>query len=73
MSSCSIRKELTAYLLRCNHYEAMGERIREKIAANSYFQMQTVFERMDKFKKGHLVPDDLAEFMLDNQLYPAEA
>jgi hypothetical protein len=38
----------------------MGERIKEKIAENPYFQVETVFERFDQFKKGYLVPDDFS-------------
>lgn len=60
----SVRRHLSDYLWKCNHYELMLEGIREKIAENPYYQVQTVFERMDKFKKGYLVPDDLSEFML---------
>ena len=67
-----IRRTLAEYLQRCNHYEMMGERVREKISDNPYFQLETVFERFDKFKKGYLVPDDFSEFMLENQLYPTE-
>ena len=60
----SIRRSLTEYLLRMNTLEVMAEKIREKIAENSYFQIETVFERFDKFRKGYLIPDDFSEFML---------
>jgi Ca2+-binding EF-hand superfamily protein len=42
------------------------------VAENPYFQIETVFERFDKFKKGHLIPDDFSEFMLENKIYPTE-
>lgn len=53
--------------------EMIAERIRVNIAHNSYFQIETVFERFDKFRKGYLIPEDLSEFMLDNGIYPTEA
>jgi hypothetical protein len=68
----SIRRSLTEYLLRWNSLELMAEKVREKIAENPYFQMETVFERFDKFKKGYLIPDDFSEFMLENRIYPTE-
>jgi hypothetical protein len=68
----SIRRSLTEYLLRWNTLELMGEKVREKIAENPYFQLETVFERFDKFKKGYLIPDDFSEFMLENRIYPSE-
>ncbi len=60
ISMSSIGRQLSEYLLRINHYETMVERLRQKIAENHYFQPETVFERMDKFKKGYLIPDDMA-------------
>lgn len=68
----SLAQNLSQYLLALHHYEELAERHRRKIAVNAYFQPETTFERMDKFRKGYLVPDDLAEFMLENQLYPSE-
>lgn len=68
----SIRRNLADYLLRCNSFELMAEKLREKIAENNYLQIETVFERLDSFRRGYLVPDDLSEFMLENQIYPTE-
>lgn len=34
----SIRKNLVEYLLKCNQYELMAEKLREKIAENAYYQ-----------------------------------
>ena len=67
-----VSRQLTDYLLKSHTHEIMAEQLRVKIAQNPYFQVETVFERMDKFKKGHLVPDDLSEFMLEGKVYPSE-
>ena len=68
----AVAKCLADYLLRVNSLEMMAEELRVKIARNPYFQVETVFERMDKFKKGYLVPDDFNEYMLESKLYPSE-
>lgn len=68
----SIRRNLAEYLMKCNTFEVMAEKVREKIAENGYFQIETVFERFDNFQKGYLVPDDLSEFMLENKIYPTD-
>ena len=67
-----VPKCLADFLLRCNTFEVMAEELRVKIAHNPYFQVETVFERMDKFKKRHLVPDDFSEYMLESKVYPTE-
>lgn len=60
----SMAPALTQYLIALHHYEMLAEHLRAKIARNPYFQHETLFQRIDKFGKGYLVPDDLAEFML---------
>lgn len=66
----ALQKYLTEYLLNCNKLEILAESIRKSLANNPYFQIVTVFERFDKFKKGYLEPADFSEFMLENQVYP---
>jgi hypothetical protein len=55
-----LRNRLAQYLIRLSQLEVMTESIRESIAKNPYFQIKTVFERFDKFKKAYLIPSDIA-------------
>lgn len=68
----TFQKVLSDYFIRVNHLEIIGESIRQTIAKNPYFQTETIFERLDKFRKGYLVPSDFSEFMLENKIYPQE-
>lgn len=72
MSTSTLRKYLTEYLLRCNKLESLAESIRQSLSNNPYFQIVSVFERFDKFRKGYLEPADFSEFMLENKVYPTE-
>lgn len=56
----AVRKDLVDYLLHCNAMSVLGESIKQKIAQNKYFQIETVFLRMDKFSKGYLIPQDFS-------------
>lgn len=58
--SSALQKYLTEYLLSCNKLEIVAESIRKSLANNPYFQVVSVFERMDKFKKGFLEPADFS-------------
>lgn len=64
MSTSTLRKYLTEYLLQCNKLESLAESIRQSLANNPYFQIVSAFERFDKFRKGYLEPADFSEFML---------
>lgn len=55
-----LQKLLTEYLLTCNKQEQVAENIRQSLAANPYFQVVSVFERFDKFRKGYLEPADFS-------------
>lgn len=68
----ALQKYLTEYLLQCNKTELLAESIRQSLGSNPYFQIVSVFERFDKFRKGFLEPADFSEFMLENQVYPTE-
>lgn len=50
----SLRKYLTEYLLLCNKLEIAAENIRQLLASNPYFQIASIFQRFDKFRKGFL-------------------
>lgn len=63
-------KKLVEYFVKLNETERLLEGIRQSICRNSYFQVETAFQRMDKFQKGYLLPSDLSEFMLENGVYP---
>ena len=69
----SVSKYLAQYLTKLNQLETFNENIRQTFGANPYFQTVSVFERFDKFKKGHLIPSDFSEFMLENNIYPTES
>ena len=66
----ALQQNLTDYLLHTNRTEILAENIRQTIATNPYFQVLSVFERFDKFRKGYLIPADFSEFMLENKIYP---
>jgi hypothetical protein len=56
----AFRQVLTQYLVRVSQLEVLAEKARQSIFQNSYFQIQTVFERFDKFHKGYLIPSDFS-------------
>lgn len=66
----AIQQQLTDYLLSANRTEILAENIRQTFVHNPYFQVLSIFERFDKFRKGYLVPADFSEFMLENKIYP---
>jgi hypothetical protein len=63
-------KKLVEYFLKVNETEKLLESVRQSCCRNSYFQLETAFQRFDKFQKGYLTPSDLSEFMLENGVYP---
>lgn len=65
-------KKLVEYFLKINETEKLLEGVRQAICRNSYFQLETAFQRFDKFGKGYLLPSDLSEFMLENGVFPTE-
>ena len=68
----SISKHLTQYLIKLNQLEIFNENLRQTMCTNPFFQTISVFERFDKFRKGHLTPSDFSEFMLENGIYPSD-
>lgn len=60
MLSQNCLKRLTEYLLKIDEKEKIHEAVRQSIGKNSYFQVETTFVRMDKFKKGFLTPSDFS-------------
>ena len=71
LSATSLR-QLCQYLERTNQNEKEQETARQSFCSNPHFQLETCFDRMDKFKKGYLIPSDLTEFMLENQIIANE-
>lgn len=56
----SLSKYLAKYLQKLNELEKAQESLRQNLGSHSYFQVLTVFERIDKYKNGNFTPSDLS-------------
>jgi Ca2+-binding EF-hand superfamily protein len=66
--SNSCQKKICQYFTSVNQNEKQQETAKQVFCNNTYFQIETCFNRIDKFKKGYLIPSDFTEFMLENKV-----
>ena len=57
--STTCQRKISQYLTAINQNEKQQETAKQVFSNNTYFHVETCFNRIDKFKKGYLIPSDI--------------